>query len=86
MKEKSTKLAKELSKRFKKEFNIDAIPIIYRTYVGYWQKTAGGWLWFMFEPDSRSVGSVWRAKDVLKAKKLSLWSGTGQHEILVEEE
>ena len=87
MKTKSTELAKKLAERIKKEFDIDVNPVIHKTYVGYWQKAAGGWLWFMFGTNNdRDVGSCFKAKDVLKAKKLSLYSETGQHEILIEKD
>ena len=83
-----SKLAEKLSKRIKEEFDIDVIPKIYRIRAGYWQRRAGAWSWFMLTKDGFDVGSIYRANDVLKAKKLSSLRTHPidyQTEILIEE-
>ena len=87
----SKKLADRLNKEFGKEWDFTCEPIIKRTYIGYWQKSAGYWVWNMFAKSKHGnqclVGSIYRATDVLKAKRLSIMKAvcTG-YEILVEED
>ena len=81
-----SRLAEKLTKRIKNEFDIDVIPKIYRTRAGYWQRSRGAWSWFMLTEDNKDIGSLWSAKDVLKANKLSsYWTDVTQCEILIEE-
>ena len=80
IKKKATELSKKLAQRLKKEFNFDVEPIIQRTYAGYWQRSNGAWLWFMVGKGG-DIGSGYRAKEVLRAKKLSSLSD----EIFIEE-
>jgi len=80
-----TSFSKRVAKRIKKEFNIEVKPVIYRTYAGRWQRSRGAWSWWMELKDSPiMVGSAFPARDILKAKKLSI-SDT-DNEIFIEAE
>jgi len=82
-KTKKTRLSLLLAKRIKKEFGMEVIPVIHRTYCGRWQRGAGGWSWFMLTKNNVDIGSTYRATEVLKAKKVSLCDGL---DILVEDD
>lgn len=53
---------------------------IVRTYAGYWQKSAGGWLW-MIDHD-HTIGSIERVTDLVKATTLSIYQHNGDTEIV----
>lgn len=85
------KLADRLNKEFGKDWDFVCESIIKRTYVGYWQRSAGYWSWNMFAKNKYGnqclIGSIYRATDVLKAKKLSIIKADCiGYEILIEEE
>jgi len=84
-----SKLSEKLAKRIKEEFDIDVIPKIYRTRVGYHQKACGAWLWYMNSINGWLVASCYRASDVVKAKKLSIMRShpvSYDEEILIEQQ
>lgn len=81
------KASEKLIKRMNEELNLD-IPLdayIKRTYAGYWQKSAGAFLWLVYHGETYLVpviGSMQRVTDLLKCKKLNTWTGMGDIEIM----
>lgn len=60
-----------LQKRIEKDLGIRLVNFR-RTYAGYWQKVRGGWVWGASYADSgHDIGSIYRATDLLKSKKLN---------------
>lgn len=81
-----TLLAEKLKYRIKEEFDVEVIPEIHRTRAGYWQKATGAFSWFMLTYTNQYIGSQFKAKDVLKAKRLSnTWTDNTQMAIDIEE-
>ena len=58
-KEHNSPLAEKLAKKIKEQIGFDLDPNTFRrTYVGYWQKSAGAFLWTMsFRNSPRVIGS-----------------------------
>jgi hypothetical protein len=59
-----------LANKLKKFLNINAVPIIYRTRAGYWQRSCGAWKWFVRTEDWLYYGSGETVKEIMKAKIL----------------
>lgn len=76
--EHSSLLAVRLAKKIKKELDIDCDPDTFRrTYVGYWQKSLGAWLWTMkVKGTGFEIGSCDPASECVKSKyHLSICEG-----------
>ena len=67
-----TKIAIKMAKKIHKELGIKLFPITTRTYVGYWQKSLGAWLWCFYGEGMKDYGSSWPMGFLLQ-KKVSLW-------------
>lgn len=59
-----------LSNKLKKCLGINAVPIIYRTRAGHWQRSAGAWKWFVRTQDWLDYGSGETVRDIMKAKEI----------------
>ena len=74
----------KLRARIKKDLDIDLINFE-RQYVGYWQRSAGAWVWVADKKGgcNRSFGSCESATELIKSKRpLIVWNGLGGYEIM----
>lgn len=62
-----------LAIKIKNDLDIDAVNFR-RTYVGYWQRAQGSWVWVCNEKDNsvKDIGSVYSATELLKFDKLCI--------------
>jgi hypothetical protein len=62
----------KLARKVKKELDIDLFPSVNRTYSGYWQRSAGAFVWWMYDEYLHSLGGTDTIKNLLN-KKNKLW-------------
>ena len=83
------KISEKLLKRLKEELNLDIQRNAYikRTYAGYWQKSQGAFLWYVYNSDGivSNIGSCYRISDLLKSDKLEISTSWEDIEIFPKE-
>lgn len=84
------KKSERLLIRLRSELNLEIPKYAYikRTYVGYWQKAAGAFLWIIYCADglflNPNIGSCQQVTDLLKCNRLSIYNHDSDIEIIGE--